>query len=163
MSTARQRREAPGHQASGTFSPWARGPRLPRFLSSVWSLQFFRHFPGADPVPPLVYSSFHRSLNSGHWGEQPVCTYRASGLSACCLGQTRPPLLGSASSAGRGQMARGAPLLGARAPGLGMVVPAALGPAGQPGGVFHPRPADPARHAAFAPRAVVWEPLCCQC
>lgn len=91
MTTARHRREAPGHQASGTFSPWARGPRWPRFLSSVWSLQFFHAFPGADPVPPLVYASFHRSLNTGHWGEQPVSTCRTSGLSACYPGRSPAP------------------------------------------------------------------------
>ena len=46
--------------------------------------------------------------------------------------------------------------------GWDMVVLAALGPAGQAGGVFHPRPSDPALHAALAPGAVAWEPLCCE-
>lgn len=53
-------------------------------------------------------------------------------------GADRPPLLGSASSAGRGQMARGAPLLGARAPGLGYWWFRLPWPAGQPG-VFSTR------------------------
>lgn len=145
----------------GHIQPLARGPGFPPFLSSVWSLQFFCAFPGADPVPPLVSSSFHGSLNSGHWGEQPVSTCRASGLSACSLSMPGPPFLGSASSAGRGRQPAGLPCQVFMLWGWGMVVLAALGPAGQPGGVFHPRPADPALHAALAPGAVVWEPLCC--
>lgn len=91
----------------GHIQPLARGPGFPPFLSSVWSLQFFCAFPGADPVPPLISSSFHGSLNSGHWGEQPVSTCRASGLSACCLGTPvlpswalRPQLAGADSPRG---------------------------------------------------------------
>lgn len=141
MSTARHGREAPGHQASGTFSPWARGPRWPRFLSCL-ATSVLPSFPRSGSRAALAYSSFHRGLDTGHRGEQPVSTYRTSGLSARYPGQVPRP-----SRVLRPQLAEGGWPAGlpAGCPCSGAGTWWAWLPWGLLGrlGVFRPRPSDP--------------------